>query len=137
MASFQELRITIFERSCAFRLAEPVAWLLAAAFEPRDDVELPSEHFSHEVLRHQRELRNTIEKLRPREGGRAEALALHAARELRAAAEAEGLSGAAAILDSAIQRCREVKSRDPLQPMDSPEIERIPGDSGKPIGLWR
>lgn len=123
------------------QLAEPVANLLATVYEPRIDQEVSNETFNRLVAAKQRELRNAIKGLTNRDGGRVEIIAKGVAKELIDEAEAANLTMAATQLVSALKRCSQIRTpgqnRAQGHTTKLPDIERVIGQSGKPIGLWR
>lgn len=133
---FQKRRELIYQRSRR-HFPVPVAWLLAVAYEPRADDETLVPDFNHQVEFHQRELREKMHQFSRGQGGKAEAIALEVAHNLKVEAERHTLTLSVSILDAAIDRCAEVRGPDSGETVDPINVARVPDYSGNPIGLWR
>jgi hypothetical protein len=137
--SRNELRTKMMTRARELGLAEPVAQLIATAYEPRlDGVTHPAE-FEDAVALAKRSLRSALADVTPTQGGRAETIALRVAKGLRADAVDAGATPAVALIDEALDRCRNgldcVAEESPQYTLVEPE--RVLNKAGRPIGLWR
>jgi len=123
------------------QIAEPVAELLATAYEPRFETEPYDDKFNRLVVHMQKQLQTAIKDLTSRDGGQIEVIAKQAAKELAEEAKNTDLTMAAAQLIAALERCDQVITANQtpamLQNKKLPDLERVIGQSGKPIGLWR
>lgn len=128
-------------RRLRLQLAEPVANLLVTAYEPRVETDESSNAFNKLLAGKKKELREAISNLTTRDGGKVEKMASTVTRELILEAEKSGLMGAVEQLNRALERCAQIKPaaevREPMPAERLPDMARVIGQSGKPIGLWR
>jgi len=121
-------------------LPEPVAWLLAAAYEPRQDAETFPTEFATEINTAKRHLKSQLQELTQASGGRIESIAEDTASHLLREADRLGLHETASFLRAALRRCDNAGPTSAPQ-LDRrpkvPEPERVLDDTGRPIGLWR
>lgn len=119
-------------------LAEPVAMLVATAYEPRIDGETRPEEFERLVQEQQLRIREALTELTPDQGGKVESVALNAAEELHQSAEKFDVAGSKEVLQAALDRCN---GATPLvlarERYTFYEPDRVAGPAGRPIGLWR
>lgn len=135
-SGYEEQRAELLARSHSL-LAPPVGNLVATVYEPRvDGVTYPSA-FEELVTAQKSKLRRALASLSPSEGGAVEEVALTAANDLLAEAERYGLAETAALLRSALRRCDGPQQPAPTEHNLPAPPQRVPGPSGKPIGLWR
>lgn len=132
-------RAAVADKARERGLAEPVAQLIAAAYEPRLDADAPSPDFDAAVAVAKSDLRRALAEVTMTEGGRAESVALRVAKILRKQAEDSGASSAVQLIDEALDRCRHGISATTPDEQQAVliEPERVLSRSGRPIGLWR
>jgi hypothetical protein len=121
-------------------LAEPVAWLLAAAYEPRQDSETCPTAFANQIKTAKRDLKYQLQDLTQASGGRIESIAENTARRLLKEADRLELRETASFLRAALSRCENAGSTSVNQSDRRPKVpepERVLDGSGRPIGLWR
>lgn len=135
---FDNQRNQLMQRAGEIGLAEPVAMLVATAYEPRIDGEELPEQFEQLVHEQQLRIRDTLAELTPDQGGKVESAALSAARELHQAADQFEVSGARRVLQAALDRCSGAPPGARLRvEYEFNEPRRVTGPTGRPIGLWR
>jgi len=118
-------------------LADPVALLVATAYEPRVDEDPNSHSYNEIIANEQLNLRTELDNITTSKGGHIEEVALKTSERLHHVAEEHALYKSAETLQSALTRSREVKNNAGPQPLELPNIERVLGDNGRPIGIWR
>ena len=133
---FAKRREKIFQNALPL-LADPVAHLLAAAYEPRVDTEYTNGPFDHLVKREQQHLSSLLTDMTADQGGQVESMAIESAKRLLVAADRAELTEAAQILRSAIERSSGHSPTSPSHDITVPEPERVHGSDGRPLGLWR
>lgn len=136
MDTFEKRRQQLFQRIKTL-LAEPVANLLATAIEPRSDHEAQDSEFDKLVNTKKNDIKDYLRNLTIKDGAEAESLGLDTIKALLVEAQKHDLNESVKLINSALTRRDAVgqnKDPDPFQP---PDLERVPGKSGKPVGLWR
>lgn len=137
---FSEKRDRVFNKAIERGLAKPIAYLLAAVWEPRSTKDPSSKEFDKAVEEQRQHLRSALGSLKTSQGGAAEISARQACRILLEKAHQLELKDAATILQQALSRCEHPqtpKTKPLTNSPQIPEIQPIEGPSGRPIGLWR
>jgi len=136
---FNNRRQKLFRKSKSL-LAEPVAWLLAVTYEPRNDGVNYNHEFEQLIQEQQAFLRLEIQKLNSSQGGRVEKILTESAHKLLEVCQFKGLTEEANRIRMALQSCTDtVRPKVDPPALDYPEAEpeRVLGKTGNPIGLWR
>lgn len=142
---FEGTRKRFFVKARQLHVPEPVARLFAAVMEPRVDGELPSDAFLAALQAEQERLRASMQEHQESTtgssapiGGALEAHVLGAAKRLHVLAEEKGMPEAAALLITALDRCRTLLVPADVSTVSYPEAVRIMDPvANRPIGLWR
>lgn len=136
--SYQAQRNKLIQKAAETGLAEPVAMLVAAAYEPRIDGEERPEQFEQLVEKQQLRIRDALTELTADQGGKVESAVLSAAKELHRSAEMFDVAGSKEVLQAALARCNGAGPQSPPQERYTfNEPDRVTGPTGRPIGFWR